>query len=332
MIKAYFIIFLLIVAVSFFSARIIFEKKRGFFRFAGLEVFVLGVMFSFVFPQENLLENLYPFIALAISFAGFSFGIQFERRVLKSISTKYIFYGFITSLNFFVLLFVLHFFYPFPTAIFLSAIFSIPSSSILFSVRENKILVVSGELSIALVLVYYGITMYGFRGLLISIALSSVGFLIVLFERILKKVELYVLVFGLLLFVASLSQLFNTSIILSSLFTGFIVAIFPTQNYSSAVMNKVEQPLFLSLLFSSGLFFSFNGFLGLLIFFIAYPFIRFSFVFPLFKKKGIFLIPIGALSIALSIEIKTPLYIMFTAVSYFVLLALFEFMREKWAT
>ncbi len=331
--KEYFAIILFVIAVSFFSSRIIFEKKRGFFRFAGVEIFILGVILSFVFSEQDFLTSLWPLIVFALAFAGFSFGIQFEKGILKAIRAKSFIYGFLVSLNFFLFLFILRFFYPFDMAIPLSAIFSIPSSTVLFSIKKGKRPVISGELSIALVLIYYSVAMYGFKGVLISVVLGLAGFLIIPFEHILKKIEMYILFFGFLLLVASLSQMFNTSIILSAFFMGFVVAFFSTPRYSSAIVRRIEQPLFLSLLFSSGLFFHL-GSVVIFLFLIGYTFIRFFFVFPLFKKKSIFFIPIGALSIALSIEIKASYIVTFTAISYFILLVVFEFFhrRGEWAT
>ncbi len=329
--KEYFRIILLIVAVSFFSAHIVFEKKRGFFRFAGLEIFVLGIIFSFAFPGESLLKNLYPFIALALSFAGLSFGIQFRREFLQTFTPRHIFFAFIISLNFFLLLFLLRFLFPFSTAVSLSTIFSIPSSYILFSMKRNKTLVLSSELNIVMVLIYYGIAMYGFKGFLISMLLGASGFLVVLFEHVLKKDEFYILLLGFSLLIASFSQLFNASVIVSAFFMGFITAFFSVSNCSSSLTSRIEKPLFLSLLFSSGLCFHFTYSISFLIFFLTYPFIRFFAAFLLFKRKSVALIPIGALSIALSIETKSSSIITFTAISYFILLALFELIEEKWA-
>lgn len=326
--KGYFAIILFVIAVSFFSSRIIFEKKRGFFRFAGLEIFILGVILSFVFSGQDFLISLYPLIVFALAFAGFSFGIQFEKGILKAIRAKSFLYGFLVSLNFFLFFFILRFFYPFDMAIPLSAIFSIPSSSVLFSIKKGKRPVIAGELSIVLVLIYYTVAMYGFKGVLISVVLGLAGFLIIPFERILDKMEMYILSFGFLLLVASLSQMFNTSIILSALFMGFVIAFFSEPSHSSTLVNRIEQPLFLVLLFSSGLFFHL-GSVVIFLFLIGYTFIRFFFVFPLFKKKSIFFIPIGALSIALSLETGIPYLITFTAISYFILLVIFEFLHRR---
>ena len=331
--KEYFAIILFVVAVSFFSARVVFEKKRGFFRFAGLEIYILGVILSFVFSGQDFFTSLCPLFILALAFAGFGFGIQFEKGILKEIRAKSFLYGFLASLNFFILFFVLHFFYPMNMAIPLSAIFSIPSSSILFSIKKGKRPVIAGELSIVLILIYYTVAMYGFKGVLLSVVFGLAGFLIIPFERILKKMEAYILALGFLLLVASLSQMFNTSIILSAFFMGFVVAFFSKPRYSSAMVGRIEQPLFLSLLFSSGLFFQL-GSIVIFAFLIAYIPIRFFFTFLLFKRKSIFFIPIGALGIALSIETKVPYIITFTAISYFILLVVFEFIYrgEKWYT
>ncbi len=329
--KGYFAIILFVIAVSFFSSRIIFEKKRGTFRFAGVEIFILGVILSFVFSGQDFLTSLWPLIIFALAFAGFGFGIQFEKRILKKIRAKSFLYGFLTSLNFFLFFFILHFFYPLDMAIPLSAIFSIPSSTVLFSIKGDKRPVISGELSIALILIYYTVAIYGFKGVLISVVLGLAGFLIILFERILNKMEMYILFFGFLLLIASLSQMFNTSIILSAFFMGFVIAFFSVPYHSSTLVNRIEQPLFLTLLFSSGLFFYLKS-VSIFILLIPYTFIRFFFVSPLFKKKSIFFIPIGALSIALSIETKIPYLITFTAISYFILLVIFEFIFRggKW--
>ncbi len=322
--KEIFSLFLLIVAVAFFSQKLVFQKRIGFVSLSGLEIYIIGILFSF-FISKKLLYSLASVLFMVLAFIGFSFGAQFKRGVVKKIKFKEILYGFLISLQYFAMFLVLKHFYSFRIAAIASAVFSIPAPLLLSNLKNEK-LVISGELSIVFVLVYYSCTFYGYFSVVLAILFGLLGVLFVIFEKILKKPEIFILLFGFLLLISGSAQVFNFSAVLSLTVFGFVAAFF-SPAYAKEIKQSLDQPLFLSLLFFAGIFFSpsFFVFIPLILVLFLKPFL----LIPFLKKKASIFIPFGALSIAVAVESMSFGIITFVTILYFILLGSFEFFREK---
>ncbi len=327
--KEIFSLTLLIVATAFFSRKFIFQKRVGLVSLSGIEVYITGILFSFIIGK-TFLNSLAPIAFVTLAFIGFSFGAQFRREIIKETRLNEVLFGFLLSLQYVAMFFILKRFYAHSTAAVLAAVFSIPAPLILHLVR-NRLMTISGELSVVFMLIYYSILQFNTLSPVYAIITGLLGFIFVLFERILEKSELYVLLIGFLLFISGISQVFHFSTVFSAAIFGFITAFYSNAKYTDEIKQNLDQPLFLTLLFFAGIFFSplfFILFPSLLVILIK-PFI----LFPLFRNKGAIFIPFGALSIAVAMESMSFNIITFAVISYFFLLALSELIREKarWA-
>ncbi len=316
---------LLAIAVSFFSQRFVFRKRIGLVSLAGIEIYVLGVLFSFVMKKEMLI-SITTIIFVILGFIGFLFGIQFNKQTVEDLTLDSFIYGFVISLQFFVFVFVIHFFLPFDTTVLLSTIFSVPASYLVFKIKNERF-ILSIELSTVIVGFYYCIMYFGFSGFLYALLFGLLAFLFVQLEKFFTDAELFVLLSSFLLVISGVSQLLHFSAVFSSMIFGMVIGLFSKFDYVNAVRNNFEQPMFLILLFLAGLHFA-ASFLTLLAFAMLLP-VKLIITFSILKRKATLLVPIGALSIAIAMESMSSKMATFTTILYFILITLFELFREK---
>jgi len=327
--KTAFIIVLLGIGISFFSQRAVFEKKFGLISLSGLELYLLGILFSFLIGKEHIIQGLYAFIYVILAFIGFDFGMQFEKNIVSKLTFRQYFIAFLISLIYFPIVFLLDLFHmPFPYTI--AAVSMIPSSYILYSVSEKLSgLALPFEVSTVFVLLFYTVVKFGITGSILPLATVLLAAIFVWLIKIISEKDVYILTIGFLLLISAFSEGTKTSAIFSAMIFGISVALLGdfSHIHVKKFVSSLERPFFLSLLFFSGIFFSLNLFV--LAFILAVG-AKGSILLPFYRRHTLFVMPFGALSIAVAMEGKNIALVTSVAVFYFVLIFVEEILRRLW--
>ncbi len=327
--KEIFVVALLIGAISYFASDIIFNGKYGLIKYSGIELYIVGVLFSFLI-NKNVLDSLHIFIVVALTFIGFTFGIQFDRDTVKRITLKELFYAFLFSLVFFIEYFILGKLGLANDRVVLSMVLSIPSVSFLFGIGEKRFSVVSSEISVVFVLLFGSFLRFGKSTVIVFLFSPVFAFVLLFFEKILEKEEVDIVLLALLLIESSLSVSLGFDPLLSSWLFGFIFALASNSKMFIKSFDTLEKPLFLSLLFFMGVNFG-SGFYSLskLVFIFLTTLVKPVFGALLFKTNPVLFLPIGAMAISIAAESNSPKIMTFTAIFYFFSLFFSEASRRK---
>ncbi|MCD6427159.1 MAG: hypothetical protein J7L03_03530 [Caldisericaceae bacterium] len=327
--KEIFVVALLIGAVSYFASDIVFNRRYGFVKYSGIELYIVGVLFSFV-TDKNIISSLHIFVIVALTFIGFSFGIQFDRNTVKRITFKELSFAFLFSLTFFVIYLLLGLLGFNDNREVLSMILSMPSVSFLFAIGEKRFSVVSSEISIVFVLLFGSFLKFGFSTLVVFLLSPVFAFVLFFFEKALNKEEMNIILFALLLIESSLSASLGFDPLLSSWLFGFVFALLSNSQVFIKSFDALERPLFLSLLFFIGANFG-SGFYELpkLLSLILPALVKPAFGGLLFHSNPLLFLPIGAMGIAVAAESNSSKIMTFTVISYFMFLFLSEVFRRK---
>ena len=327
--KTAFIIVLLGLGISFFSRRAIFEKKFGIISLSGLELYLLGIFFSFLINKENVMQGLYAFIYVILAFVGFDFGMQFEKNIVSKLTFRQYLVAFLVSLIYFPVVFLLNLLHmPFPYTI--AAVSMIPSSYILYSVSKKLPgLVLPFEISTVFILLFYVITKFGIVGSVLPLTTVLLAIIFIWLIKIIEKKDTYVLTIGFLLLISAFSEGVKTSAVFSAMVFGISVALLSDFSHIRVkeFVSSLEKPFFLSLVFFSGILFSIHLFISAFVLAVG---AKTSVLVPFYKKRVLVVIPIGALSVAVAMESKNSMLVTSTTVFYFALIFVSGVLKQLW--
>ncbi len=327
--KEIFIVALLIGAVSYFASDIIFNGKYGLVKYSGIELYLIGVLFSFIIDR-NVLGSFRIFIIVALTFVGFAFGIQFDRNTVKRITLRELLFAFLFSLIFFLIYFLLKISGFNDNREILSMVLSIPSVSFLFATGKGRFPVISSEISIIFILLFGSLLRFGYSTVVVFLFSPVFALSLFFFEKILSREEMNIVLLAMLLIESSLSVSLGCDPLLSSWLFGFVFALVSNSRMFIKSFDALEKPLFLSLLFFIGVNFG-GGFYRLseLAFLSLSVFVKPLFGSLLFRTNPMLFLPIGTMGIAVAAESNSPRIMTFTVISYFLLLFLSEMYRRK---
>lgn len=327
--KTAFIIVLFVIGLSFFSKRTIFEKKFGAMPLSGIELYLLGVILSFIINKNSVIQGLYAFIYVILAFIGFDFGMQFEKNIVSKMSFRHYFIAFLISLIYFPIVVLLKLLrVPFPYTI--AAVSMIPSSYVLYLFsKELSDLALSFEVSTIFILWFYVISKFGIVGNVLPLATILLAVLFVWLIKIISGKETYVLTIGFLLLISAFSEGIKTSAIFSAMTFGISVALLDDFYHIriKKFVSSLEKSFFLSLMLFSGIFFSLRFFVFAFILSIG---TKVSILMPFYRRRTLFVAPFGALSVAVAMESKNSTLITSTAIFYFILMFVEEVLRRLW--
>ncbi len=322
--KEIFFIFLLAASVAFLSHDLIFRKRAGFVSIIGIEIYLLGVIFSFL-TENKFLNDLTSVFSFVLAFVGFSFGAQFNKEVIRKISIIDVVYGFLLSGQFLLLFFILHCFYTASTSALISAV-CLTMPPLITGKTKNRKFVIWGEIGTVFILIYYSFIFYGLKSIAFATGAALFGLLFAYFQRIFKEQDILIIFIGLLLLISGGAGIFHFSPIFSLTAFGITSSAFAfDKDFSSKIKSNLDQAIFLILLFFGGFFFRFsvNYFVGVGI----ALFVKFLFLLPLNKKEENMFLPFGPLGIAISMESANFGIITAVVVFYFLLLFIFDLKR-----
>jgi hypothetical protein len=349
------ILFITFVGVRFLSSSTILKTPlfSGLI-VSGVPYILIGVLLGpqlFNFISENIIESLNPLISMAIGWVGLLFGLQLRWRNLRRFPKNYMLFTFLqTTITFTILLvglgLVFYFLVPstiehrLEAIIILAAVGSMTAPlSVARILIEKKI---KGRLAHLLQfvssldsfygLVVAGITMAiihspaiqwiqeGWQWLVLSIFISvSVGLIFgfLLRHRFLKE-EIFLVVFGLVIFTSGMGFYFKLSPIFLNLIVGITIAQFPRESEKvMRVIQPAEKPAYIFLLVFAGALWNYRFWeeILLIIAFIIFRYIgkylggyitsrNIDCAFPIPHNVGTALLSFGGISLALALNFQ----------------------------
>ncbi|MEJ2634200.1 MAG: hypothetical protein P8184_02780 [Calditrichia bacterium] len=275
---------------------------------SGIPYILVGVLLGprfFNFLNTEIIDSLRPLISLALGWIGLLFGIQLRWRNLQRFPRNYLLFTSVQSLITFVIIFitmtaVFFILIPSPFHNLWEAVFILAAlGSVTAPLTISRILIdkrVKGRLShliqfIASLDSFWGITIAGlamavfhqpalrwftsfWEWILLTIAISI--FLGVIFRYLIQlrflSDEVFLLVFGLLIFASGIGFYLRLSPIFIAMIIGITLAQFPRESEKvMRVLHQAEKPIYLFLLIFAGSLWNYRFWeeIILILFFIA---------------------------------------------------------------